>query len=123
MLPLGELASVVGMLLAIALVLFAAYWCTQRIAVSSVGKIGVRGRQMKIIDRLPLGQNKMLTVVSVGGRYLLLGVANEQITLLCELTEAEAACWSQMPQEDGQEVPRFSDIIAQALRSRNKKDR
>ena len=119
--PLGEILSVIGMLIVIAVVLFAAYWCTQRIAVSSMGKIGMRGRQMQVIDRLPLGQNKMLIVAYVGGRYLLLGVANEQITLLRELTEEEAAGWQQ-PTENEREGSRFSDVIMDALRSRNKKD-
>ena len=119
--PVGEILSVVGMLIVMAVVLFAAYWCTRRIAVSSVGKIGVRGGQMQVMDRLPLGQNKMLIVVRVSTRYLLLGVTNEQITLLREMTEEEIAHWQQ-PMEQQREATRFSDVIKDTLRSRNKKD-
>lgn len=107
-----------GMLLAVCIVLYLAYWCTRHIAASPAGQLGARGNQMRVVDRLMLGQNKMVAVVRVGERWLLLGVTGENITMLAELTEEQASCWKNCAETD-KKPPKFADVIAAALHRDN----
>jgi len=55
-----------------------------------------RGRTLKVLETVALGQNRAVHLVSVADRTLLLGATAGQITLLCEVaqpagTEGEAA--------------------------------
>ncbi len=57
-------------------------------------KLGGRDRPLRILDRLALGPKKSVCLLSAGGRHLLLGVGEKEITLLMEMS---------LPQEPAEE--------------------
>ena len=78
----SALLSLIGMLFIFALVLFLAYITTRFIGKHS----GFRsaGENIKILERVSLGQDKSLAVVSLGKKGFLLGITNQTITNLGE---------------------------------------
>lgn len=114
--------SLIGMCLCVAVILYLAYWFTRRIAMGNMGGTITSSGHMRIYDRMPLGQNKAVVVARVGLRWLVLGVSDEQITVLTELSEEESRIWRQTKQVSSQaSVPKFSDIISDILRKKNDK--
>lgn len=112
--------SLIGMCLCVAVILYLAYWFTRRIAVGNFGGNITSGGHMRIYDRLPLGQNKAVVVARVGLRWLVLGVSDEQITLLTELSEEESRIWRQAKQVSSETAaPKFSEVISDVLRKKN----
>lgn len=113
--------SLIGMCLCVAVILYLAYWFTRRIAAGNLGgNMPSGGGHMRIYDRMPLGQNKAVVVARVGLRWLVLGVSDEQITLLTELSEEESRIWRQTKQVSGEAAtPKFSDIISDVLRKKH----
>ena len=60
------------------------------VAAKFVGKSPIRGgrsQYMRMIDQMPLGQSRAVSVVQVGDRYFLIGIAEKQINILAELEE------------------------------------
>ncbi|WP_122789970.1 flagellar biosynthetic protein FliO [Intestinibacillus sp. Marseille-P6563] len=113
--------SLIGMLLCVVVILYLAYWFTRRIAAGNNIRMRTGGRHMQVYDRLPLGQNKMLTVVRVGSRWFVLGISGEHITTIAELTEEEAHHWRTDSSGQGSvETLKFSDIL-DALHRKSKK--
>lgn len=108
-----------GMVLSVAVILYLAYWFTRRVAMGSGAGVGAAGNNIRVYDRLALGQNKSLVIVRVGVRWLVLGVADQQITLVTELSEEESRIWRQTRRNGEQAAPpRFADILSDALRGK-----
>lgn len=64
-------------------VLVLAYWCTRLL-----GKRWVTAsscRNMKVVEQLPLGQDKKLLLLKLNGRHYLVGVSQAGIQLLTEI--------------------------------------
>lgn len=81
--------SVLTAFLAVVAILGGCYFFTRLLAKRlSPGYGGGTGR-MKVLDCLVMGPNKSLSIVKIGGRFFLLGIAAEQISLLTELTEED----------------------------------
>ncbi len=80
---LEGIITALGTLLIVIAVLFAAWWVTRKIAGS--GQFGGRSRYMKIIDRMPVAQDRFLVLVRLGEKVYLLGVASSEITFLAEM--------------------------------------
>jgi flagellar biosynthetic protein FliO len=75
------------------------------------------GGRLKVLDRINLGREGMLLVVSVGGKLMLLGVTSQSIRLLTELPFSEEEYMKQLPGGEG--VP-FAQVFAQFLKPKNK---
>ncbi len=115
---MGDWRSLAGMLLCTAVILYLAYWFTRRFA---HGYTARATRHMQVYDRLTLGPNKSLLVARVGQRWFVLGVANERISLLAELTEEQAQPWQDGRVPGQAQAPKFADILSDILRGKNKK--
>lgn len=76
-------------LIVIIAVLFAAWWFTKKIA--SHGSFSPQSRYMKIIDRIPLSQDRFIVLVQTGEKVYMAGVTASQITLLAELDQEPEA--------------------------------
>lgn len=74
--------SLIGMLFIFLLVLFLAYLTTRFIAKYSGFKSF--GENIKILERVSLGQDKSLAVVAVGKKGFLIGITGQTITNLGE---------------------------------------
>lgn len=81
----GGIFGAVVMLLIMLAVIVGAYFVTRWIAAGALRM--QKGSRMRVVDRLPLGKDKSVVVVEIGGALYALGVANSAVTLLCELPE------------------------------------
>ena len=117
-----EIGTLLGMLLAVAVVLVLAYGCTRLLA----GRGGLLSRgvslsgNLRVLERLALGREQSVAVVQVGDRRLLLGVTPAQITLLRELDEEEAAKWDEPRPPEGISgtAMRFQDALREVLKQK-----
>ena len=58
-------------------------------------------RNMKILERINLGPDKMLLLVSICGKCMVLGVTNGRVEKVHELEETEEQLMQKQQQEDG----------------------
>lgn len=86
MLSFSDIMNLVWALVGVVLVLFLAYYLTKLYAKKFSTALG-NGRQMKVIDRIPVGKGSAIAVIDVAGRQYLVGVCENSITLLSELEE------------------------------------
>ena len=113
------LASLLWMLVCVVLIIGLAYWFTRNGAGRGTFGGFQAGRQMEVLDQLPLGRDQRMVLARAGGRFLLLGVTpSGGITLLAELTEEEAASWRKEPAEDR---PGFKEAFFTVLKQRERR--
>ncbi len=90
--PSSEGPSLAGILFRIVLVLGilcgAAYWILRTIAKTRDSRLPVHG-EMNLLGSLVLGTNKQLQIVEVTGQIFVLGVADNGINLISEITDTE----------------------------------
>lgn len=118
-----ELGTLLGMILAVVVILFLAYFAARYVAGRGMGgrAISLDGRNgnIRLLERVPMGREQSLVVVEVGGAYLLLGVTAAGITLLHELNEEESAPWKEASAPNGTHPPmRFQDALAEVLKKK-----
>lgn len=82
---LSTMAYVLSLLLTFALVLLLAYFAS-RILGQKMGSV-VGSSENRILTSLPLGPNRFIYVVEVAGKYLIVGVTEQAIQLLDEVTD------------------------------------
>lgn len=105
-----EIASLLGMLLALAGILVLAYYITRLMAKGSLGGNAFLRRHMgtsqhlEVLERVPLGREQYLAVVRLDEHCFLLSVAGTSVSTLYELTAEEAEKWIKERRE-AQSVP------------------
>lgn len=72
---------------AVVLIIYLSYVCSKYIGKGM--NRGGNSKYMRMLDRLAVGQDRYVAVVQAGEKYLLIGVTQEQVNLLKELTEEE----------------------------------
>lgn len=79
-----KVGSVFGVLVGFAVILYLAYLATKILGKRMT--IGGRGnKNIKILESVPLGQNKSLMIVEAAGKTFLLGITSNEISLVSEL--------------------------------------
>lgn len=79
-----KVGSVFGVLVGFAVILYLAYLATKILGRRM--SIGGRGnKNIKILESVPLGQNKSLIIVEAAGKTFLLGITSNEISLVSEL--------------------------------------
>lgn len=113
------LASFLWMLICVVLIVGLAYWFTKHVA--GRGALGALsgGRQMEVLDRLPLGRDQSVVLARVGERYLLLGAGTAGVTLLAELTAEEAASWR--PAQAPKGNPGFKEALITIMKQKGRR--
>ena len=104
-----EVLSALGMLIAFVLILYLAYAATKWLGKRQMIQGGGLGKNIRLIDRYMLGQDKSLCIVEVGGRLMLIGVSGQHIEKICDL-DPERIHFT----EKGSPAS-FSDIFQQTL--------
>lgn len=51
------------------------------------GVTSVSGKNIKVVERVAIGQDKYLVICKVCGSYYLIGVSNQSIKILAQLSE------------------------------------
>lgn len=73
-------------------------------------KLVTGGGKMHILDRINLGKDGMLLVVSVCGKLMLIGAGAGRIEKLCDLDMTEAEYFP-----DGQTAPDFKSVLSNMM--------
>lgn len=113
--------SLLGVLAAVILILYLAYYATKWIGThgvpggSAVIRPGGAGK-FRILGQLGVGRNERLVLVRLDERCYLLGVTEHQITLLRELDGEEAAEW--LKESEGGAAPGFLEVLGDSLRKK-----
>ena len=102
--------SFVMPLLGVVFVILLAYVGTGWLAKKYVGTGA--GKNMRVIERLSLGQDKSLLLVRVGGKTLLLGVSGKGFEVLRELDADELPVVEEAPAPKND----FADMLAAAMK-------
>lgn len=93
------LTMVAVLAVVVALILLVA-WLLKRVSGKTFSTSG--GGLFELVGTMPLGEKRMLALVKAAGKYLLLGMTNEQITLLKELEAKEVEQLSKQRQQANQ---------------------
>lgn len=120
---LGDIFTVLGMLLIVAAILVLAYFSTKYIARMRFGSMsaGAKNGRMQVLDQLSMGTDLRLIVVRVGVRYLLLGLSANGIQTLAELTQDEALLWDeQETDQTNPNPPSFRASFLEVLKQKRK---
>lgn len=73
------LFSFIFILILIFGVFYAIKWLNKRVAINST-------KNMKILERINLGQDKMIILVDICGKYMLLGVSSQHVEKICDIS-------------------------------------
>lgn len=115
----AALASFLWMTVCVVLIIGLAYWFTRFMAGRGAFGSFQGGRQMEVLDRLPLGRDQSVILARVGERYLLLGVGTAGVTLLTELSAEEAASWKTAQPPEGN--PSFKEAFMAIVKKKRRR--
>lgn len=114
-----QIGSVLVTIILFALVLFASYYCSKKVA-----KISMKdnhSKYMKLEDRLMVGQDKSLAVVTLGSKHFLISICANEISLLTELKEDDMT-ELQSPEYTFPAGIAFKDILKSLGRNKDRED-
>lgn len=115
---LEGIVTAIGTLCLVVLILYLSY-----VAAKFIGKSSIRGgrsRYMRMIDQMPVGQGRAVSVVQAGDRYFLIGISEKQISMLAELEE-EGLVPLEMEEPVSQAgIPDFKEIMRRLEEVRKK---
>lgn len=100
-----------ALILVIGLIL-ACTWLLRRLTNGAVRN----GQHLKVIGSTPLGQRERITIVEVGGTWLVLGVTAEQISKLHELPAPASPEPQPSASRETTAGSRFAERLSQALK-------
>ena len=82
---LSGIFTAISTLCIVAVIIYFSYVAAKLVAKGSVR--ASHSKYMRMVDQMPVGQNRAVSVIQVGDRYFLLGIAEKQIDMLAELEE------------------------------------
>ncbi len=89
-----------------------------------MGSFGLlqKNDQLQVLAQTQVGRDQRLAVVQAGKRFFLLGMTPQNISLVAELTEEEAACWLKEREnpQTGQKTP-FQQAFQKAINREKKR--
>lgn len=105
-------------LFVLSILVVAGYYLVQKMQVSKAAKYPVKGF-MKVLSTMSLAPGQSLQIVEVGGRLLVLGVAEGSINLVTEITSAEEKSnIDKMKLEADPYVPNFLETLLESLQTK-----
>ncbi len=84
---LENFLQLVGVLLIFVFVLLITYLTTKWMG--GFQKIHSNNKNLRVIEAIPVGNNKMVEIVQAGTKYLVISVGKDEVHLLAELSEEE----------------------------------
>ncbi len=108
--------SFLGMVISVLLITCLAYLFTRYVVGTKQGMlIGMQNKKenMQVIQQLYLGKGQRVVVVQAGKRYMVLGVTENNITMLTEMSEEEVLPWLQ---EKAETKPEFKKSLIEVLK-------
>ena len=83
---LGTIGNLFIVLLLFIFIIYLAYFATKKMG-KRLSIKGVANKNIKILESVSIGQNKSIVIIESAGKVLLIGVTQNEITLICELDE------------------------------------
>jgi flagellar protein FliO/FliZ len=84
---LESFLQLIGTLLIFVFVLAITYLTTRWMG--GYQKAHSNNRNLEIVETIRVGNNKMISIIAAGKKYLVVSVGKDEVHLLCELTEEE----------------------------------
>lgn len=78
--------------------------------------LGQRGSMIRVLDRGVLTQHSQVQIIQVGEKYYLLGVTDEQVTVLDTFTDLNFVTENSLPPATN---PKFADILRRTFGKRD----
>ena len=97
-------------LLTVIFILFLTYWATKKLAAGSLA--WNKTKEMKIIDRIAVGQERNIIILAVKEEYYLIGVTEKSIQVLNKLEDFQP---SPLQQQEGLEPNGFQAALLRKL--------
>ena len=89
-----------------------AYWFTKYV----LGKKQFGMKKMdglEVLAAMNVGKSQRIAVIRAGNRYFLIGLTEQNITKISELTEEEVSCWTEKQPEE--KNPSFGEAFREQL--------
>ncbi len=106
---MGDYFQMIMALVGVLAIVFVMFWLMRKMNKTVFTS---DSRNMKILERVSLGPDKMLLLVSVCGRLMVLGVTSSHTEVICELSETEEQLYPKS--EDGKN-PTFGESFKTVL--------
>lgn len=106
---LEGMLTAIGTLCIVVIVIYLSYLAAKFISRNPIR--GGRSRYMRMIDQMPVGQSRAVSVIQVGDRYFLLGIAEKQVSMLAELEEEGLVPLEMDEPMMRASVPDFKDLM------------
>lgn len=115
---LSSFFKLIGLLILLIVLLFAASFVSKWYAGAMLGK--KYAGNIKIIETYPIGQGKMIQIIQVGKKYIALVQTKDSVVFLTELTQEDLLIKEpvQMPRTEG-----FSEMFQEILKHKKKPDK
>ncbi len=117
--------SLLGMIVVMAAIIALAYWFTRYVVGGNqMRAFGLlqKNDQLQVLAQTPIGKDQRLAVIRAGTRYFVVGITAQNISMLAELSEDEAALWQERQSEKGRApAPAFQQAFMDALQKRKKR--
>ena len=81
---IGNIGSVIMAILVFILILYLAYFATKKMG-KRLSVRGVGNKNIKILESISVGQNKAIMIIQTAGKTLLVGMTQNEISLISEL--------------------------------------
>ncbi|MDR0469959.1 MAG: flagellar biosynthetic protein FliO [Peptococcaceae bacterium] len=112
----SAIGSMIGLFILMILIFVGAYYATKLMGKHYSMQVS-SSREMRVIDRLPLGRDRFLLIVEAGDKVLLLGVSPQHIDTLAEL---DREAFADLP--PAQENTDFLSLIKSKLKKTDHHD-
>ncbi|MBQ9982311.1 MAG: flagellar biosynthetic protein FliO [Oscillospiraceae bacterium] len=104
----GKIFTVIATLIIFVVILYLAYITTKMLGKRySLGNTG--NKNLKIIDSMHIGQDKMLMIVKSGNKTVLIGVTKDHMEYICDVDESKLVFSTDTANENG--VTDFAQIL------------
>ncbi len=114
---LGELLTLLGVIVAVIGVLTLSYVVSKRIGQGMMGSYGPSG--MKVVSRLVVGQDKSIVIINIGAKFYLIGISNDNINLLREIPPEDIKDIPSEGNKISEGLPQFKDFFSDILRKKH----
>ncbi len=91
------------------IIIYLSYLCSKYIGKGA--NANRRSQYMRVIDQIPVGQDRHLAIVQIGIKYFLVGIASGQVNVLSELQEEDLIQIAAPDKTFGGENGNFKDTL------------
>ena len=101
--------QLLGALLIFAFVILLTYLTTRWIA--GFQKVRSHNKNLRIVETMGIGNNKMISIVEAGTVYLVVSVGKDEVQLLAQLAREQLKDYSFEQENQGEPQESFSEIL------------